>query len=74
MTLRVATLLALFGGIASPGAAQLVADETAIENLPVPGRTIMGRVVVEGFNEPLTSVLVRALQLIDRHGRLLSGW
>jgi hypothetical protein len=49
------------GGVAVVPTLRLVADEEAIENLPVPGRTIMGRVVVEGFNEPLTSVLVRAL-------------
>jgi len=40
---------------------RLEADEAAIENLPVPGRTIMGRVVAEGFDEPLPSALVRVL-------------
>jgi len=49
------------GGVAVVPTLGLVADEAAIENLPVPGRTIMGRVVAEGFDEPLTSVLVRAL-------------
>jgi len=49
------------GGVAVVPTLGLMADEAAIENLPVPGRTIMGRVVAEGFDEPLTSVLVRAL-------------
>jgi hypothetical protein len=49
------------GGVAVVPTLRLMADEEAIENLPVPGRTITGRVVAEGFEEPLTSVLVRAL-------------
>jgi hypothetical protein len=36
-------------------------DPEAIENLPVPGRTVVGRVTAEGFDDPLASVLVRAL-------------
>jgi hypothetical protein len=53
------------GAVVTVPALHLVADDQALENLPVPGRMIMGRVVAEGFDDPLPSVLVRALD--DRH-------
>jgi len=52
---------------AGPGAVvplptlRLGMDPEAIENLPVPRRTIAGRVLADGFEEPMASILVRAV-------------
>jgi hypothetical protein len=49
------------GGIVTLPPLRLAFDPEAMENLPVPGRTVVGRVTAEGFDDPLASVLVRAL-------------
>jgi hypothetical protein len=39
----------------------LAMDPEAIENVPVPRRMIVGRVLADGFEEPMASILVRAV-------------